>query len=117
MEEVAEAGRSSGSPRPVFEVAQTFLNDLAHFVGVVYTAEPSCVQVFSGRLLSVDGTTTRRVQAQVSDTERALHGALRGGDVLDVGEGYGHFPNDRDAFAHTQAAVGDEINENKDTAA
>lgn len=76
---------------------------------VVHAAEPGGVQVLSLMLLRVDGAATSGVHAQVGEAEGALNRSLRDGDVLDVGEGDGHFPNDHDAFANAQAAVGDDV--------
>src|SRR5688572_8109565 len=61
------------------------------------------------RMRTRAATAAGGLDAQISNPERALDGALRDRNVLDVRECHSHFLHADDSFAHPQAAVGNNV--------
>ena len=99
---VAESG--------IFQLLQALLHQFLDSIRIVHAAKEDGVEVVSTRLLLFSTTATASgFDFQVGDAKHALNGALRDGNVLDVGKGDGGFAYEDEAFADAQAAVGDEI--------
>src|SRR5436309_1929070 len=94
----------------IFQMAQPLLDEFADFVGVVDAAKPGGMEVVvQVSCMAHLAPAASSIDAQIGHAEETLNGALRDGDVLDVCEGDGHFLDGKDAFAHAEAAIGDDV--------
>ena len=100
-------------PTPTVSVAEAKKAAVSTYSDIVYATYTDALT--AARTLDtkaqafVAAPTAGGLHADIGEAEQALNGALRDGDLLDVGEAHGRLLQAQDAGADAQAAICDDI--------